>query len=56
MSNQADAHDAFTFPGHNDQSKPCPDKTCGGIVEPTTNANVGQCSTCKERYNWNQLK
>lgn len=47
--------DAFTFPGLNDTAKPCPEG-CGGLVQPTINANVGECDKCGTKYSWGKLK
>lgn len=42
----------FTLPGYNDAPQPCLEKRCEGLVEPTFNANVGQCNSCETTYNW----
>ena len=44
--------DAFTIEGYNDRPKPCPQQNCKGQVEPTFNANIGQCNECGEKFSW----
>lgn len=39
--------------GYNDRPKSCPD--CEGLVYPTTGANVGRCSSCKQEFCWEDL-
>jgi len=47
--------DAFTWENFNDRPKPCPKKKCDGMVEPTWNANIGECNKCGEKVAWGHL-
>lgn len=46
---------AFTVVGYNDGPKPCPEKGCEGQVQPTANANVGECNKCGTTHSWSDL-
>jgi hypothetical protein len=46
---------AFTIVGYNDSPKPCPKKGCEGQIQPTANANIGECDTCGTTHAWSDL-
>jgi len=44
-----------TFKECDEEPKPCP--CCQeGQIEPSWNANVGQCNECKKKFSWDELK